>query len=1130
MFGSGTAQLFEQLPALEGMTSTEARRALSSAYIQALSLKAEAETQTAMNRRQTTEYLLRLAATLESYAIFDVDPLQELRQGAAFVAAESLALAVPLLEADAVESESYTRSLDDPRLLSRFESALLYLISGYDPNAGTLLSDIGNLRDNDPSGAAGRAVSWLIDALVRLCMLMPGAVAAEPELDNAFSPGAAASATAALSLNIGRAINLYMAWLIGEADDGLEQARTMLARCSAAVIRARETRHAHLFHLAKLVDAAIASTSRRALRTVPSPTQEDSGRYGRYLRGRAAGATLRPRPLLWPTSQDYVAACLPGPLKNAVVSVPTGSGKSFIAELGISQAAVSGWVLYLVPTNALANQVRVDLRKGLSTLEGVDVRAFLGGEEYTTLSEERVQDVPLGTVAVMTPEKCALALRLSPDSFRTCRLCVFDECHLLGEGGRGALAELVLAHILTLAPDCRFLLMSAMISNGDELRVWLQKVSGHDTVAIASRWRPTRTMRGVLGADLNKTQENANHASATLSSLPPRRVRVEFEAPHVMMANLQGSWSEVSEQHYALVSLQSASHLVVSRAGGKAPFIEAGGWVNDSAASLTTHFVQKGLSVLTFIPANRHYPFSVAEHVHSVQTDFKGTVIEHLLTVADDELGVPSEVGRLLRQGIAIHTSSLLDSEKNAAEIAFRDGHVKAMLATGTLAQGLNLPASIVIVAGTHVGDRRDAERPEIKRRTYAQMLNALGRAGRAGVANQGLGLVIPNAPVYLKNPQQASQIINHAPFLASEDDSTRVESQLTAFVQSVISGSLDVRMASAEELVAISYLPLSPDLGAATSDILRHTIAFSRYQDAAPDLPTRAATALETIGTAFINQAAAPAWTSAVTYKTGLPFFIVTTFYESLSNVLSRGFVTPPEASVFDWLDLLFESLVELPLQTIAQILPFIEIDTLTPIWQQTLPNDVQGAAARRVAFEQLKKATKAFMNGGKLAEIAVQLLGAEEPVSAKRTSGQQPIPRMLSFFKETLENLSQIAGALLAIQEELERESSDAPSPIPVTALSVASINSLPLAIKSGCGTTDSLAWFRFGVRLRRAAHLLAKLYPLPNGETSDSDQRRFISRQMEDLLSVEPTSIETLDLNERTMVAAIQGILRT
>jgi hypothetical protein len=108
--------------------------------------------------------------------------------------------------------------------------------------------------------------------------------------------------------------------------------------------------------------------------------------------------------------------------------------------------------------------------------------------------------------------------------------------------------------------------------------------------------------------------------------------------------------------------------------------------------------------------------------------------------------------------------------------------------------------------------------------------------------------------------------------------------------------------------------------------------------------------------------------------------------------------------------------------------------------------------------------------------------------------------------------------------------RQGNDAPNPIPVTAESVAYLNFLPLAIKYGCDTRDSLAWFRFGIRLRRAAHLLARVYPLPSIAATDADQRTFVSESVNTLLSADASTFATLDSGERAIIAATQSILRT
>ena len=122
------------------------------------------------------------------------------------------------------------------------------------------------------------------------------------------------------------------------------------------------------------------------------------------------------------------------------------------------------------------------------------VRGFVGGAEYTLLAGESLEEVDPGEVLVMTPEKCSLALRQSPETFDDVALIVFDEAHLLGESrGRGVLSELVLAEILNRSESVPILMMSALVANPEALADWLEAVQGQPAIVIREPWRPTRT-------------------------------------------------------------------------------------------------------------------------------------------------------------------------------------------------------------------------------------------------------------------------------------------------------------------------------------------------------------------------------------------------------------------------------------------------------------------------------------------------------------------------------------------------------------------------------------------------------------------------------------------------------------
>ncbi|CAM9304270.1 unnamed protein product, partial [Discosporangium mesarthrocarpum] len=78
-----------------------------------------------------------------------------------------------------------------------------------------------------------------------------------------------------------------------------------------------------------------------------------------------------------------------------------------------------------------------------------------------------------------------------------------------------------------------------------------------------------------------------------------------------------------------------------------------------------------------------------------------------------------------VREGIAFHHGGLVVEERAILEEAFREGTVRVLVATSTLAAGVNLPAHRVIVRSPTIAGKKLS--PE----SFRQMS---GRAGRMGV------------------------------------------------------------------------------------------------------------------------------------------------------------------------------------------------------------------------------------------------------------------------------------------------------------------------------------------------------------------------------------------------------------
>ncbi len=155
---------------------------------------------------------------------------------------------------------------------------------------------------------------------------------------------------------------------------------------------------------------------------------------------------------------------------NVVVSAPTASGKTAIAEAAICKALDDGQTaLFVAPMRALTSERERDW-EGFEEL-GYSVYVVTGDRE---LNPRRASHAD---ILVMTPEKVDSATR-KHDRHRYAfitdvDLCVIDEVHLLDSRRRGSALEAIVSRLRRLC-DPRFIALSATMPNVDHVAAWLE--------------------------------------------------------------------------------------------------------------------------------------------------------------------------------------------------------------------------------------------------------------------------------------------------------------------------------------------------------------------------------------------------------------------------------------------------------------------------------------------------------------------------------------------------------------------------------------------------------------------------------------------------------------------------------
>lgn len=1125
MFNRGISELLEALPAFEGLDGASVKRLLTGAYLEGFDL---AEIASDEIRPDLTAQLRRLVTSLEIHAILVPNVEQQARRACAFVAAESLNLLGGLGGNDSSSASESFPAFGSRERYRRIEAGLLYVIGAFDANAVIAVRGIEELPIAPRAGADASdesealAADWAMREVLSLIRLSTPRAEVFPVEPNAAPEGGRGDmrlgwlVRIALWRRVGEIVRGHLQWLRLDDEAAESGAADALHELGGLVEGEFAGAYADIAHLVRLLHFVCGETAGRAMRTV-RPPEGDPSVFVEYQRRRC-----RDKPLLWPSAERFRERCLPGPLSHAAIAMPTGSGKSAVAELAVAQALSRGWVVYIAPTRALVRQIRRDLRRALGP--SVVVREFLGGAEFTALADDSIADDPGRAVLVMTPEKCSLALRQSPEAFAALSLCVFDECHLIGEpGNRGVLAELVLAQLLQLAPTATVVMQSALLANPDDIADWLLQATGRACQPIREPWRPTRTLRAVAGFDGPGLAAAQQAAGRQLLAMPGR-VHLDFDSPLNLLVNLQGAWAQNDEQDYALVHTKLAAPLTVSRVDDEV-VLKLEGYVNRATGAVAQGLVEAGHRVLAFIPANKHYSFSVARDLQgfgnqAAPGDETWQLIERLLDLAEFELGTRSMLRDLLAKGVAVNTSAMLHEERQASELAYDRGLAKVVFATGTLAQGLNLPATAVVIGGLNIGFDPDLSAAERSAREQALLLNAVGRAGRPYVAARSLAIVIPN-DMWELGPDDRGEVVRNlvAPFLAEEDASVALRSQLGPLVAEALAGELTVDSMGVEGLTAFAFLPLRSDINEALG-ILRRTLAVARRPETSQEQVEVVATAMVRLGAQVLEAEAAPDWLVEAAYESGLSLRQVVAMWVELRVLDHEDF---PDV-IGDWARVLADVLSRMPYDIVAEMLPLGSFAG-TKMRALAEPPAVRPHTAAWVLFDRF---LRGWLDATSLTDLAAVAVKDNAAGKDGRGSGN-PLPKIIGLCEQVLVfGMTRVAGGLAVLVEtaaRLEHELGWELRPQSARAL-----DQLSLGIRAGCGDRESLTWWRFGgVRHRRLAHLAARLMPPPDDVLgTDEASSAWAQRARPELLEPEFFLDESHGLDDRERSALVAYVL--
>ena len=376
---------------------------------------------------------------------------------------------------------------------------------------------------------------------------------------------------------------------------------------------------------------------------------------------------------LHPPQAEAMPSVLAG--RNTMVCIPTASGKSLVAFMGLVNQImiknVGSRGIYIVPLKALASE-KLDELKQLGGHLGLKIGLGIGD------APNEARQIDDCDILVCTSEKLDSLMRSKSEVLRRVSIVVADEFHLVNDSHRGPTMEINLARIRHLLPEAQIITLSATVGNSQELADWL------DSELIVSQWRPVSLEYATLAElDLEPRAIQKSELSTSGNLGPPRTL--EGPKSHVAWAALSDVYQENGQLLVFVASRRSAQ----------------------SEAKKLGQRMHKYLS--------KHNPDALPE---------LRKLSEKLSRNSNSAMG--DVLSECVKGGVAFHHAGLRHSQRSEIEKAFKNRILYCLCATPTLAAGVNLPARRVLI--------RDLKRYEdgmSRLLPVMEVKQMLGRAGR---------------------------------------------------------------------------------------------------------------------------------------------------------------------------------------------------------------------------------------------------------------------------------------------------------------------------------------------------------------------------------------------------------------
>ncbi|KAL4808674.1 hypothetical protein BDV18DRAFT_132888 [Aspergillus unguis] len=422
---------------------------------------------------------------------------------------------------------------------------------------------------------------------------------------------------------------------------------------------------------------------------------------------------------------QWQASCLLGEgllqgKRHLIYTAPTGGGKSLVADVLMLKRIIEDptrKAILVLPYVALVQEKLKWLRRIVQDVEkhiaddaenqsdashhrwrkiskSIRITGFFGGSKTTATWADT-------DIAVCTIEKANSLINTAIEECSIGELgaVVLDELHMLDDEHRGYLLELMVTKLLLLQQDIQVIGMSATISNTELLAEWI------NARYFISTYRP-------VPVDEYLIYDNAIYPAAT------------------------------SRQLFKTISKLTIAGAVPTnevvpplRAIKPSTFKELSNPMSNAMVAIAIETVSAGYGVLVFCGSRIACQIQAALISEAMPdpsimgVEYLGKRLDLLAELRSLPSGLDPALETTLLRGVGFHNAGMTTEERELIAQAYDQGVIKVLVATCSLAAGVNLPARRVIINGARMG--RELVGP-------AMLRQMCGRAGRKGKDDAG--------------------------------------------------------------------------------------------------------------------------------------------------------------------------------------------------------------------------------------------------------------------------------------------------------------------------------------------------------------------------------------------------------